>query len=461
MINKRRIYEKNSYYKIFIFLFLIIIFSLFVKTYVTSGNPASRFATIEMVVEQNTFIIDNSTFMGDAKAYDISEIEVKPLMRRDDFQGVNGTNDKAFIDGYFYSDKPVISSIIGVPFYWILFNIFNLSFSNNGAIVVFILTFFLAVIPGALIGVFLFKTLLLFKLKEKKAMLLALSGALSTLIFTYSVTFNNHLLSAFFITIIIYIIFNLKINKLDVKNKKISLIIIGFLASLNLFSDLVSGGIFFVLLCIYLFLEPELRKHLLYFVIGFVPIAILHSILTISITGDILPPSVHSEFWEYEGSNFDADSLSGTSVKHNLKSFLIYGFHLIFGYRGFLLYSPILIFGIIEIFRRIKNKDKFRNEGVLMFVFAIVVIGYYSVFTDNFGGWSYGIRWFVPLIPGLFIFSAMSFEKISLFQKKLFYLFLVWSFLFAVVGAFEPWTDMWFSEFSFINNLRELLRLII
>jgi len=89
--------RQTTKHQMILFICFVVLFGIFTKPYVTSGNSASRFATMQALIEENTLSIDNTMFIGNAQSFIINQ--TSPLMRRDSVEGINGTNDKAFIDG--------------------------------------------------------------------------------------------------------------------------------------------------------------------------------------------------------------------------------------------------------------------------------------------------------------------------------------------------------------------------
>ena len=62
---------KKTEFKIFIIAFLV--FEVFTHTYVAAGNVSSSFATIQSMVEDNTFVIYNIIFMGGSNCHPIND----------------------------------------------------------------------------------------------------------------------------------------------------------------------------------------------------------------------------------------------------------------------------------------------------------------------------------------------------------------------------------------------------
>lgn len=473
--------KKMKYKQIIITIILFIFLAINIHTYVSSGNSASRFATIEMIVEKNTFIIDNSTFMGDAKMYEIKDKQNLPLMRLNNIEAINGTNDKILVKNKFYSDKTVNSALIATPIYALLYKL-GMSFSNKGELVVFLLTLLFSTIPTIIIAIIFYKSLKFTKIPKKYEIPLSLMIILSTLLFPYGTVFNNHTLAALFISIAFYIILK---NSHKEEIKKNNYFTIGLFSGLAASIDLVAGGLFLICSSIYFLNKTKYNLYknkqiFMFFILGILPILIIHTIFTIPITGDILPGSVHPEYWKYNGSNFNENNLSGTGLKHNsIGNFFIYLFHTLLGFRGFFSYTPYLLVGIFLFFKKIyakktivemrtKKKIKieissfttYKKELILWMCFSASTIIFYAITTNGYGGWSYGMRWFVPLIFGLYFMSSLFFEENKLFKKNrinmstiIIILLIIIGIFTSVVGVIEPWTEMWKTQIPLLNNL--------
>jgi hypothetical protein len=76
--------------------------------------------------------------------------------------------------------------------------------------------------------------------------------------------------------------------------------------------------------------------------------------------------------------------------------------------------------------------------------------------TNNYGGWSYSIRWFVPLLPLLFFFLYPYFESYSPNRARPFRVLLCVAIVIAFVGAIDPWSHSDLSEVPFVANLKEI-----
>lgn len=81
---------------------------------------------------------------------------------------------------------------------------------------------------------------------------------------------------------------------------------------------------------------------------------------------------------------------------------------------------------------------------------------YYLLATNNYGGWCYTIRWFVPLLPQLVFFLYPYFETYGTNRARQFRVLLCVAIVIAFVGAIDPWSHRDLSEVPFIANLKEI-----
>ena len=83
------------------------------KSHAGGWNDGSRLASVEMLGERGSFVIDDSIFLkvpaleaGRPSPYPVDRLDLRTL----------GTLDKLLIDGHFYSDKsPVLTVLMAVP----------------------------------------------------------------------------------------------------------------------------------------------------------------------------------------------------------------------------------------------------------------------------------------------------------------------------------------------------------
>ena len=101
----------NNFKYLRVFIIFFFIFALSTKLGVSSWNDASRMDTIQSIVEEHSFIIDNSFFE---------------------------TGDKFLYNGHFYSDKPPLLALAVSPIYFFL-NIFGITFASHTKLAYYLL----------------------------------------------------------------------------------------------------------------------------------------------------------------------------------------------------------------------------------------------------------------------------------------------------------------------------------
>lgn len=415
--NIRKFIEKKD---LQYFLLFFLIFAIFTKSYVGSWNDASRMATIESLVERGTFAIDNSTY--------------------------NWTGDKVYIKGHFYSDKPPVLSFLAAGPYFLMRSL-GLSFQNNEGFVYYMLTFLLVGIPAA-ITIYIFnKSLKLIGLSKNIRSKLVIGLGTGTLLLPFSTVFNNHILAMALCFVGFYLLLK---NKFHVNKKNVFLA--GFFVSLAATIDIIAGSIFFVFFLVYILWSKLGRScAIIYLIAALVPF-LLHSILNTRITGNILPVQFMPEYFEYPGSPWSKEYLSGFATHPDLTSLLTYAFHSLFGFHGLFSYTPVLLiffFGLPK--AKLYNLQK---EATVIFLATISLLAFYILKTNNYGGFSYGIRWFIPLVPFFMFFGSLSLKKRRDFL--IFYVLFAISFIISLIGIINPWSDMTIGSIPILNNLKQL-----
>ncbi len=390
-----------------ILLVFFVIFLLFLIHTTTQGwNDRSRLATIEQLVNNRTFIINKAS------------IE---------------TGDKVYINGFYYSDKPPLFSILAAGPYFILHG-FGWNFFNHQQSIIYLITFFVSTFP------FLFYFLFLFyffrkkiELQPEKLLFLLLALFVGTAMFPFATVLNNHLLSAVLCGIAVLLLKYAKLKSF------FFLFLLGILFSLATVFDpgsmFVAG--FFSLYLIYLLFYQGFNREklflLVFYIFGLIVPVLLHWMANIQITGDVFPASMHPEFFKYPGSVFNSDNLTNASFAvKSLKDWLNYVFSMLFGRRGFLSHNPLLIllmvFSVYFIFKKGSSiKDR------LFFVATVVsfasIVLYYSLFGKGYSGSTYTVRWFLIFIP---LFIPTIIEMINFGKRKMYVLVIILSFVTAI-----------------------------
>jgi len=218
----------------------------------------------------------------------------------------------------------------------------------------------------------------------------------------------------------------------------------------------VPTGVFYAFFGIYLLRDPRLRAGVFYYLLPLLVTLLPALAITYSIHHSVVPVQIVGSYFQYPGSPWaGSDQLSGMHI-NNVFFALTYAFSTLLGPKGFLLYNPLLVIALWGLVRTLRTKGRFFQEGVVISAGSIVLVTYYLLFTTNYGGWSYSIRWFVPLLPLLFFFLYEYFDTYTRKRAQRFRALLIVAMVIAFVGAIDPWSHSDLSEVPFIANVKEI-----
>lgn len=462
--NKKQTLNNNttldSLFSVFTFL-LPIIFGVFtIKPKVGSPHDASRMATIQSIVEQHSLAIDKS---------------ILPL-----------AVDIIKINGKTYSDKPPMLAIIGSGVYFILYHLFGLTFTENYQTVYYWITFVLVVIPFGLICFVLNNLFRLFGIELKKRIYLFLFSWLGTIMLPFSTTFTNHLLAAATATGALHYLIQSILPTQPLLRKTV--LKLSFFSALTFTLDLPAGGLLLLAFAFIFFLNHHRVSDILWFTLGSLPPLAIHFAVNYAVTGGFLPAYLHQEYYQYPGS-----ILASPIGKKRLfgKTILSQYWHMLFGYRGIYLFSPLLIFATVECGKAL-FKNQWRNQlpqlenkaintvnlnairlATLLIFFGTLTA--YAVQISDFGGTSYGLRWIITSIPILIFFLGLFLgrkkecretilkietNKIKTLKKAipkiksaiLIFCF-IWSVFISLIGLYNPWSLNIISPIPILDNI--------
>ncbi len=388
-----------------IFLVAFVFIALFTEHAIWNPNDMSRMAGVESIVERGTFAIDNSTFVN--------------------------TIDKVKSGEHYYSDKPAISYLLVVPHYFLFYHLFDLNFAENRNLTYYLITLFSVGLGISIMLVYFYRLLKHYKIGKATRIFYTASMFICTLVFPYSLIYSAHGLTAALLPICFYLVLK--------ANKPKQFFLAGLLAGFTSCIDMVAGSIFTVIFFIFLF-RKNVRKTLL-FIAGAAILILLEFLINFFISGSIIPFNINPQLFDFSGSAFGPGSLSGV-VMQPWSNIPGYAFDLILGKKGFILFTPVLIFSIIGLIIAFFRKE-YRKEAIMVCAGIIACLIFYITRTNNYGGCSYGLRWTVPLIPLLYLFTPVLFERkfrLLILIKIAFIITLVISAFFAFLGAMEPWT---------------------
>ena len=394
-----------------------------------SGNTWSRYATIESIVERHTLAITQS-----------------PVLRN--------ANDRIRVGDDYYSDKPPALSVLGSGVYAVLhacgyrmiapdrhridawFRVFN-----------FWMVAILVALPSAL-GVYLFRTCLApLRLAWLTKDLLAGSFGFGTLMFPYSVTFNNHTLAG---ALLVGAWVLLLRRESDGRRTPARAALMGLLAGSSLAIDLPTGAAATVALGIYLLVTGRSWRELAAFAVGTLPPLALHSVSQSMVTGSPLVAELYPEYWHWDPGAVEPSVPCYWSnpggIDTNVEGTLSYLGHVLCGPRGWFTLTPVLGFAAAGLLGCLVRGDRgHRGPAILILAVLVVVVGYYVGWATrrNYGGVSYGMRWFIALTPMVYYFAALWYARSrSIAWRTAFWVAVAIGVLYSAVGTTMPWAEI-------------------
>jgi len=365
------------------------------------------------------------------------------------------TRDKAFYDGKFYSSKPPFMNWVSGVFIKYLFLGVKPALLTNDIPIYKTATFINVTIPLIFL-MLLFYWLLSKRFSSLTSCLISVLAVFSTLLFSYAGYLNNHIPVAF-LTLVLYILIFEEIPIKVFKRKYFSISLAGLVSSLILAYD--PPFMFLVALvllpCLYFKYKKDFFKNILILIIFALPISVLHFYLTYQSFGIFTIPQLDKEtFFSYPGSHFSGIA-DPTDINVYSSPFLVLLFNNLVGSHGIFLYMPILLFFIFY-----KSK---KNLGWIFILSLLVIsVAAYSIFSPNFGGWSYGNRRLIPLVPLLYYYAVLAFSEVKKKGIKVLFIFLlVASIFFSYLGFKNTWFNKKlhinrdFSYFPLLYNLNK------
>ena len=356
-------------------LFLITLCFCALLTKVTPEASQSRLGTIESLVERGTYRLDDSTFIH--------------------------TIDKIYKDGHYYSHQPPLLSTLEAPVYWVL-HLSGARFHNRGRM---LLTYsFTLLTSGVAVAATVVVIAGILELASGGALLnsaLPIWLVLGTWLLPYGLVANNHVVSGCLLAMLSWLLLE---SEWRAATRRGALAIGGVLGLLSAIEVLPLVS-FLPVTVIYLMSRRRFdASGWALFALGLTAPLLAHALINFQITGDVIPAGFHTELFTFEGTGFDAGSLTGSLKHHSLRDVSMYAWRSLFAGKGFFIFAPLclagLICGLVEWrwwLSRAAGVYAVLLSGTAISVFIAVLT------TNNFGGSSVGFRHAVYLSPAFIV----------------------------------------------------------
>ncbi len=161
-------------------------------------------------------------------------------------------------------------------------------------------------------------------------------------------------------------------------------------------------------------------------------------------TGDLRPVQMREAVYLFE-SSYWRNPLGIDALN---ESKLTYLFNITFGRMGVFMLFPCLIVSVCGVSELLRHGPPEMRLPVVLTTFAFVVLTvYYVKSTNNYGGASYGFRWYIGSVPVLLLLGVLLFDRLRWYSgwmllgvASLISVYSAWECLQAPWGANHEWT---------------------
>lgn len=390
-----------------VFLALGLVGALTVLPKSIGYNDKTRMATIQAIVEHGTLAIGHTAFAD--------------------------TMDKVYIAGQYFSDKPVTPQLLGALVYAPL-HAMGLTLDEHWNLAYYLITLLTVKLFWWISLVAFFKTLAYTGLSEGRRLWLTVALGMGTLVLSWSATFNNHSLAASWVTIGFFFLMRADRAGPVIRNLLASGLFFGLAGA----SD-VPTLLFPAAFGVYLLFSRRLRSGFWAYAAAVIVAVVPGFAVNYAISGSVVPVQLVPRYFQFPGSPWTPGQLTGAGV--NSGSFLLhYARNMLIGGRGFLTYNPFSLLAIPLMLWEAIRRRPFAREAVVVAATSIVLMSYYILTSTNYGGYSYSIRWFVPMLPLWMFFLYPLLERHGRWPWVVFFALLAVSVPIAVIGTWNPWS---------------------
>jgi hypothetical protein len=324
-----------------------------------------------------------------------------------------GTPDIGQINGKYYSFFPPTASVLAIPLYLIGLKI------NAPQI----LTFLISTIFSILTMIMIYKFMLSQKTHWSVAIFTSIAFAFGTNAWGYSVTLYAHLISAFALVAGIYF------ATIKQKNWQNALIIwllyafailvdfpnifaffpIALLVGLRLFEINNNKDEFKLKLKIGMIIGPII---FLFFMAGYGYYNYIHFESPLKFSNTLNRVRDLKKIEDSNPENKNLESVGALKTRNFING--IYSFTVSHD-RGVLIYSPVILLFIFGL-SQLRKKDK--EMKLLLISVPLINLLTYSMFGDPYGGWAYGSRYMIAIMPELMIIAGLGLDYYAKSSKK-------------------------------------------
>ncbi len=399
------------------------------KPYAGGWNDGSRLAAIESLLDRQTLAIDDSIFVKVPPELVAAGMAPYPADRADLLQ--HGTLDKLFINGHFYSDKPLATSVIMAGMYRPLQWLGAPAPRERPDRFIRLMTILTCGLGYAVAVGCLWSLGRVLRLDPSWRLIWLGAFAVGTYSLTYTQQMNSGAVQLGLVA---------AMCRLLVRERPwgaITLLALGALAGLAFLQDFGSGPP--LVACMLGLVAWRMRSAhaILWTTLGVVPFVVFGLGMNYVIGGVWKPLNMVPAHFAYPGSPFNAENITGF-FRHKPVDQVLYAAGMLFGKHGFLNHNlPLLL--ALTAGASVLWKSQHRVELGGLLAWCGITWLMYAVLSNNMGGACCSIRWFVPfLAPGFWLLAEILKSRPELGKQ-----FLTLAIGGGMLGAFMVWKGPW------------------
>ena len=457
-----------------------------------SSNDRSRWATVRALVDEGTYVIGRRSrprdiagavgMVNDGAPVAIMAAQAACVV---EFSGDHGI---IFEDGWqsldkvlrpdtleFYSSKPPLLSTLIAGLYWLLEKLLGWTLTTHPAAVVRTILVVVNIVPLVIYLHLIARLADSFGRTEWGRVFVVAAAAFATLVSPFVITLNNHTIATYFVlfTLACVVAIWRRVPRGRGGLAEGSEILparyfvaAGLLASFAVCNELPALAFAAAVFVLLLYWAP--RRTLILFLPGAAVPAIAFFATNYAAIGQMRP--AYSEFggpwYEYAGSYWIAPPSGqvrrGIDFAYTQESRGEYTANLLIGHHGWFSLTPIWLLALVAMIggalfgaKRLRQARLPDPRGPppglpwflppLAFGVSAVVIGFYAVKSNNYGGFSNGLRWLMWLTPLWLLCLLPAADWLGRWKwgRTLAYLCLGISVLSANYSPWNPWRHPW------------------
>ena len=430
-----------------------------------SSNDKSRWATVRALVDEGSFVVGRRVYPD---GRDATKYADEGIVFENDYRTLDvvmrpiedGERDGPQVRE-FYSTKPPLMPVVIAGEYWLLKKLFGWSITRDRWLVIPAILLTVNVVPFAIYLVLLGRLIDATGTTDFGRLLAFAAACFGTFLTTFSGTLNNHTPAAFAVLFAAYPVLRAMAEGRDMVSREYCCagIFAGLAATLELPAAAFLAGLGLPLLV------ARPRRTLLYFVpLALVPV-VADKALNYAAFGELTPAyeKFGGPWYEYHGSHWLKLKLppgdparKGIDFAAETKD--VYAMHLLVGHHGWFSLTPVWVVGAVGLvklgIRCAADLKQLRGSGSpwtpplfagMCLAVSVVVIGFYVVRTNNYGGNTSGPRWLFWLTPLWLLAIPAAADRLSASRwgRGLCAVLLGFSVLSVFYPAWNPWRPPW------------------